>query len=302
MSLTARQLVRLLAKVSTHTWAFRPFLIRNETDHHSSSIAYLSLPNSAVPTRTCVAPKRTATSKSALMPIDSRGQPVALRDLRKEREMRRRGLVGRRDAHQAIDRKPVCCAAVLMNASDSSGSTPAFCGSAPVLTSTNRRGRRPCRSISLASAAARLGRSSAWMASNSATASLALFDCSGPTRCSSMSGYFSFRAGHLAFASWTRFSPKTRWPGRDQGLDRLGAERLGDRDQRHRGGVAPGDAARGFDRTANRRQTRGKANPKFRLWRGSLAAMGRLVGARLLDRSLGRRYSPRRGSTTHQSR
>src|SRR5690348_13422162 len=97
-------------------------------------------------------------------------------------------------------------------ASAASGRIPAFCGSAPVLISTNNRGARPCLAISLASAAHRLARSTEWLASNSATASLALLDCSGPIRCSATSGWRALRSGHFPLASCTRFSPNTCWP------------------------------------------------------------------------------------------
>src|SRR5215207_3381724 len=57
-----------------------------------------------------------------------------------------------------------------------------------------------------------LGRSTEWMASNSATASFALLDCSGPIRCTAIPGQADTSAGHFALASCTRFSPNTRWP------------------------------------------------------------------------------------------
>src|ERR1700752_1442964 len=50
------------------------------------------------------------------------------------------------------------------------------------------------------------------MASNSARASFALLDCSGPIRCSSRPGCAETSAGHFALASCTRFSPNTRCP------------------------------------------------------------------------------------------
>ena len=50
------------------------------------------------------------------------------------------------------------------------------------------------------------------MASNSATASLALLDCSGPIRCTAMPGVAETSAGHFPLASCTRFSPNTRCP------------------------------------------------------------------------------------------
>src|SRR5579864_5942134 len=50
------------------------------------------------------------------------------------------------------------------------------------------------------------------MASNSATASLALLDCSGPIKCRPMPGKAAINPGHFALASCTRFSPNMRCP------------------------------------------------------------------------------------------
>ena len=73
-----------------------------------------------------------------------------------------------------------------MKASAFSGRTPDFCGSPPVLTSTNRRGRLPALSISRASAAAIFSRSTVSMTSKVSIASRALLLCSGPIRCNSI--------------------------------------------------------------------------------------------------------------------
>src|SRR5688572_10927700 len=97
------------------------------------------------------------------------------------------------------------------------GMTPAFWGSSPVLTSMKSCKRRPWRAISSATARAIFGRSMVWMASKRVTASFALLDCSDPIRCSSTPGVRSFSAGHLAFASCTRFSPNRRWPASSTG-------------------------------------------------------------------------------------
>ena len=102
-------------------------------------------------------------------------------------------------------------------ASASRGGMPAFCGSSPVLTWTSSRGARPARTISRPSSIARLSRSTVSITSNSATASRALLDCSGPMRCSSTPLNCVRRAGHLALASCTRFSPKTRCPAASTG-------------------------------------------------------------------------------------
>ena len=69
-------------------------------------------PKIAVPTRTWVAPKRIAVSKSALIPMLSVGEAVAPGDLAQQREMQRRLLVLGRDAHQPGDRQAEPVAAV----------------------------------------------------------------------------------------------------------------------------------------------------------------------------------------------
>src|SRR5258707_5524162 len=56
------------------------------------------------------------------------------------------------------------------------------------------------------------------MASNSATASFALLDCSGPIRCNARPGQADINPGHFALASCTRFSPNTRWPASITGV------------------------------------------------------------------------------------
>src|SRR5437899_6078719 len=76
----------------------------------------------------------------------------------------------------------------------------------------NNSGRLFCELISFANASQMLGRSTEWMASNSATASFALLDCNGPIRCNAIPGQADTSAGHFAFASCTRFSPNTRCP------------------------------------------------------------------------------------------
>ena len=69
------------------------------------------VPKIAEPIRTWVAPSSIAMAKSALMPIDSCFKPVAFRDLRGEREMRRGRIVDRRDAHQPGNRQTIGVAA-----------------------------------------------------------------------------------------------------------------------------------------------------------------------------------------------
>ena len=82
-----------------------------QVDWRSRSGSTLRCPKIAEPTRTCVAPNWIAIAKSALMPIDRVLQPVARGDLRGQREMRRRRILDRRNAHQAGNRQAVFVAA-----------------------------------------------------------------------------------------------------------------------------------------------------------------------------------------------
>ena len=84
-------------------------------------------------------------------PHAEEAEAVAPGDLAQQREMRRRLLVNRRHAHQPDDRQAESVAAFDDKRSASAGMIPAFCGSSPVLTSIKQGGRRPLRSISLAS-------------------------------------------------------------------------------------------------------------------------------------------------------
>ena len=107
---------------------------------------------------------------------------------------------------------------VSTNAAVSRGSMPAFCGSVAGIDLDESFGLRSCFCASpWRASAAIFSRSTVSMTSNSATASFALLDCSGPIRCSSTSAKSSRSAGHLACASCTRFSPKTRWPASSTG-------------------------------------------------------------------------------------
>ena len=88
--------------------------------------------------------------------------------------MRHRVGVRRRDGDQPGDRQAVGVAAGRDEVATLSGSTPAFCGSRPVLTWTNSQGG----AARLHPAASRrgAGRSRLWMASNSSIARVTLFD------------------------------------------------------------------------------------------------------------------------------
>ena len=113
-------------------------------------------PKIAVPTRTWVAPNAIAMGKSALMPMESRQRPLRRAILAVSAKCGAgASSAGGMHISPAIS-KPCRSRQVAMKASVSSGSTPDFCGSAPVLISTNSVGFRLCFAISLASAAARL--------------------------------------------------------------------------------------------------------------------------------------------------
>ena len=139
-----------------------------------------------------------------------------------------------------------------MKASASPGTTPAFCGSAPVLTSMKQGGRRPWRSISRASASARRGRSTVSIASKSAHRVARLVGLQRADEVEAQIGLRSCSAGYFASASCTRFSPKRRWPGGERRGDRRLGLGLRYRDQRDRCGIAPGRARRGGDARAHR--------------------------------------------------
>ena len=153
------------------------------------------------------------------MPIDSFSTPASPRKLRQQCEMRAGVFLRRRNAHQPFDREPVGLAAALHEghrlARLDAGLLRLRAG-----VDLHVKFRRLAlfgdflRQLAQRSSRGRPSRST----SNSATASFALFDCSGPIRCSSMSGNSAFRSGHLPCASCTRFSPNTRCPASITGL------------------------------------------------------------------------------------
>ena len=84
---------------------------------------------------------RSRSESPRSCPSTSSFSPLRAAILAGQREMRRRRFVDRRNAHQAGDRRARRSSRqARRNASASSGSTPAFCGSAPVLISTNSSG------------------------------------------------------------------------------------------------------------------------------------------------------------------
>ena len=182
-----------------------------------TSASLRRVPKIAEPTRTLVAPKRDG---ELVVGGHAHREPVdagLARQLLQQREMRPRILVGRRDAHQPVDRQAMCVAAARDEGDRLAGLDARLLRFGTGVDLNVEAGDRPCRAISLASSAAILSRSTVSMTSNSATACLALLDCSGPIRCSSMSGNSALSAGHLPSASCTRFSPKTRWPASSSG-------------------------------------------------------------------------------------
>ena len=66
----------------------------------------------------------------------------------------------------------------------------------------------------------------------------------------------------MSSASWTRFSPKSRWPGGSGRADGLGAECLGDGDQPDVGGVTGGTARRRVEAAAHGLEIIGDLGPQ----------------------------------------
>ena len=211
-------------------------------------------PKIALPTRTWVAPSWIAVAKSALMPIDNSLSPLrrAILAVSAKCGAGASSSGGMHISPEIVS--PYLSRHRPRNASASCGSTPAFCASAPVLISTNNSGVRPCLAISLASASHRLGRSTEWMASNSATASLALFDCSGPIRCSSMPAMLRHQRRPFGFGLLHAVFAEHALAGGDHRLDRSGAERS----STPRPASPPPDRARHRGRRARSRRARGR--------------------------------------------
>ena len=129
-----------------------------------------------------------AVSKSPLMPMLSSCKPMPCRDLGEQGEMHGRLLVDWRDAHQAFDGETELVAAGPTNASVSRSEHASllrlFAG-----IHLHEQARAFSGAFHLLGERRRdLRRSTLWITSNSSTASRALFDCSGPIRCSSRPG------------------------------------------------------------------------------------------------------------------
>ena len=238
-----------------HARAARPRRPRNDLGSPLTSVRPFRAPKIALPTRMSVAPKAIAVSKSALMPIDSEASPSRLAILARSAKCGA-GASSAGGMHISPSMARPCTSRQrATKASASSGRTPAFCGSAPVLTWTRRRGRRPCALISLASAAAMLSRSTVWMASKSATASAPCSTAaarSDAARCPGIAAErrpFRLRLLHAVLA-------EDPLPGRDDGPDRRRLEGLGYGDQAHRTRRPPGGPLRRSDLRADFRQAR----------------------------------------------
>ena len=192
-------------------------------------------PKIAVPTRTWVAPNAIAVAKSALIPIESSLRPLRAAILAVSAKCGA-GASSNGGMHirPAISR-PCVSRQVRMNASASCGSTPAFCGSAPVLISTNSCG---CAPLSARSPSPAPRRCSAGRPNGSRrTARPPPWPCwtaSGPIRCSSSPGWRVAQRRPFRLCLLHAVLAEHALARRDHRLDRFRAECLRHRDQRDR--------------------------------------------------------------------
>src|SRR5712671_3276693 len=162
-----------------------------------------------------VAPSSTATSKSALIPIDSSAPNLGRWPRSRSDSSRRARNVGRafsgRSSSRPIVMRPRTSSRGSSTISSRSAcraaiSKPALAASSSTLTwrrtGTGAPGRASTASRS--SRRARSVESTDWMRLNVSSARRALFDWSGPTRCQVAPG----TSGFLASPSWTRFSAR----------------------------------------------------------------------------------------------
>ena len=189
-------------------------------------------PKIAVPTRTWVAPKRIAVSKSALIPMLRTARPLRRAISRSSAKCSAGSSSLGRDAHQPDDRQAEPVAAV---DDEGVGRGRQDAGLLRLLAGVDLDQAGQPAAAALHLARQRLRRGAAGRRSrsrrNARPRPCTLLVCSGPIRCSARSGNSSRSAGNFASASCTRFSPKTRWPGGERGAHRRRRVGLADRDQ-----------------------------------------------------------------------
>src|SRR5260370_20113271 len=108
--------------------------VRDVGDDRLLQIAYSRAPKIAVPTRTWVAPNSMARAKSALMPMDNSASPLRAAIFASKPKC---GAGGSSSGGMHINpstASPYSPRQRRTKTSTASGKTPAFCGSAPVLT------------------------------------------------------------------------------------------------------------------------------------------------------------------------
>ena len=131
------------------------------------------------------------------------------------------------------------------SAGRSATAQPPFCGSSPILTWTKQSGRRPAFAIASASACdQRRPVDAEWIASNKATASSALFDCSRPIRCSRTLGISRAKGRPFRLRLLHPVLAEIALAGGDQRRDRFRRLGFGDRDQGDVIGLAAGQRRR----------------------------------------------------------
>ena len=158
---------------------------------------------------------------------------------------------GARNAARAAPRRAGCTSGpaivspcfsrqAAMKASASAGITPPFCGSSPVLTCTRRRGARPCSGDLLRQRRReRIAGRACGSRRRAATASRALFDCSGPDQVELDARVALAQARPLRLRLLDVVLAEDPLPGLEHRLDRFGRKGFRHRDQCDPGRVAP---------------------------------------------------------------
>src|SRR5581483_6610354 len=170
---------------------------------------------STVPSRTCVAPSSTATSKSLLIPIDRYSTRWALPSSPRSRSRSSRSAtkVGRHasascSAAMVISPRSSSCrsrCSAWTSPGTSGGANPCLLASPLAFTSRRTSTLRPCRPASCSSASRRRTLSTEWISRTSGSVRSILLRCRWPIRCQRT--VLGSRSA-LRQSSWGRFSPR----------------------------------------------------------------------------------------------
>ena len=242
-------------------------------------------PKSAVPTRTCVEPSSTATSKSWLIPMESSGKRLPKRSASRSRISLSRRKYGRapsgsvgegRHGHEAADLEVrEVRARRAASASTSSAGAPDLVSSPPRLTSRRTGNDRFSAASSPSRRTASRSRSRLSITEKHCSAGFALFVWSGPISRHSRPGNSPRSASIFPTPSATRFSPKSVRPARAACAHDLGGVGLGD-----------GEEARRPPGRARRARRPGRSRPRISSRRAAISAAERVAHEARAPRSL----------------